>query len=118
MNGASDKVYARSYRTERPEIIITKEFPDIVFDRFYTPLVKLILSKESKGSYNTGWQFNPKTKKISDGSLQTFYDGNKMNKAHYSARKTIETLQQTKRMIDDVGGYEVVRLKTLLKLQG
>jgi len=50
--------------------------------------------------------------KISDGNI-SFYDSDGLNKAHYSADKTIEALEATKKMIDAAGGYDSVRTDTL-----
>ncbi|MBN6069703.1 hypothetical protein HYE53_00815 [Aggregatibacter actinomycetemcomitans] len=58
-----------------------------------------------------------KTNQRSNGSLQTYYDDDPVNKAHYSAIKTIEALELTKKMIDDAGGYDLVREMTLSKIR-
>ena len=50
--------------------------------------------------------------KISDGNI-SFYDSDGLNKAHYSADKTIEALEATKKMIYAAGGYDSVRTDTL-----
>ena len=50
--------------------------------------------------------------KISDGNI-SFYDSDGLNKAHYSADKTIEALEATKKMIYAAGGYDSVRNDTL-----
>ncbi|WP_286066053.1 mannosyl-glycoprotein endo-beta-N-acetylglucosamidase [Rodentibacter caecimuris] len=50
--------------------------------------------------------------KISDGNI-SFYDSDGLNKAHYSADKTIEALEATKKMIEAAGGYDSVRNDTL-----
>ena len=50
--------------------------------------------------------------KISDGKI-SFYDSDGLNKAHYSADKTIEALEATKKMIYAAGGYDSVRTDTL-----
>ena len=50
--------------------------------------------------------------KISDGKI-SFYDSDGLNKAHYSADKTIEALEATKKMIYAAGGYDSVRNDTL-----
>jgi len=52
--------------------------------------------------------------KISDGKI-SFYDSDGLNKAHYSADKTIEALEATKKMIEAAGGYDEVRRMTLEK---
>ena len=52
--------------------------------------------------------------KISDGKI-SFYDSDGLNKAHYSADKTIEALESTKKMIEATGGYDEVRRMTLEK---
>lgn len=58
-------IHLRSCETQHPEVIITKDGV-IDFDWFNTPIVKLIVSKESKGSYNayniTGWDDNGRNK--------------------------------------------------------
>ena len=50
--------------------------------------------------------------RISDGTI-SFYDSDGLNKAHYSADKTIEPLEATKKMIYAAGGYDSVRNDTL-----
>lgn len=50
--------------------------------------------------------------RISDGTM-SYYDSDGLNKAHYSADKTIEALEATKKMIDAAGGYDFVRNHTL-----
>jgi vgrG protein len=50
--------------------------------------------------------------KISDGKI-SFYDSDGLNKADYSADKTIKALETTKKMIDAAGGYDSVRTDTL-----
>ena len=52
--------------------------------------------------------------KISDGKI-SLYDSDGLNKAHYSADKTIEALEATKKMIEAAGGYDEVRRMTLEK---
>ena len=51
----------------------------------------------------------------SDGTM-SYYDSDGLNKAHYSADKTMSALEETKKMIEDAGGYEKVREIILLKL--
>ncbi|WP_187373680.1 hypothetical protein [Aggregatibacter actinomycetemcomitans] len=46
----------------------------------------------------------------------SYYDSDGLNKAHYSADKTILALEGTKKMIDNAGGYEKVREVILLKI--
>ena len=53
----------------------------------------------------------------SDGTM-SYYDSDGLNKAHYSADKTIEALEATKKMIDAAGGYDVVREISLSKIGG
>ncbi|MDG2952948.1 hypothetical protein [Exercitatus varius] len=53
-----------------------------------------------------------KVARISDGTM-SYYDSDGLNKAHYSADKTIEALEATKKMIDAAGGYDSVRNHTL-----
>lgn len=50
--------------------------------------------------------------KISDGTI-SFYDSDGLNKAHYPAVLTIKALEETKMLIDSLGGYEVIRNHTL-----
>ena len=52
--------------------------------------------------------------KISDEKI-SFYDSDGLNKVHYSADKTIEALEATKKMIEAAGGYDEVRRMTLEK---
>ncbi|WP_243647944.1 hypothetical protein [Cricetibacter osteomyelitidis] len=63
-----------------------------------------------------GKRVKPKKKgelgRISDGTI-SYYDSDGLNKAHYSAEFTIKALEETKKMIDDIGGYEAVRNVTL-----
>ncbi|WP_187387003.1 hypothetical protein [Aggregatibacter actinomycetemcomitans] len=51
----------------------------------------------------------------SDGTM-SYYDSDGLNKAHYSADKTILALEGTKKTIDNAGGYEKVREVILLKI--
>ncbi|HBO38797.1 MAG TPA: type IV secretion protein Rhs [Pasteurellaceae bacterium] len=53
---------------------------------------------------------------VSNGNM-SYYAGDGLNKAHYSADKTIKALEETKRIIDDAGGYEVVKELTLSTLK-
>jgi vgrG protein len=46
----------------------------------------------------------------------SYYDSDGLNKAHYSADKTMSALEETKKIIEDAGGYEKVREIILLKL--
>ena len=55
--------------------------------------------------------------KISDEKI-SFYDSDGLNKVHYSADKTIEALEATKKMIEAAGGYDEVRRMTLEKFWG
>ncbi|OOF56770.1 hypothetical protein BKK56_02670 [Rodentibacter genomosp. 2] len=55
---------------------------------------------------------------ISDGGLITYYDAKPGNKAHYSSDVTIKALHDTKKMIDEAGGYDVVREISLSKIRG
>ena len=55
------------------------------------------------------------TGKISNGSM-SYYGGDGLNKAHYSASKTIEALKRTKKMLDDCNGYNSVKNKQLKNL--
>jgi len=43
----------------------------------------------------------------SDGTV-SYYGGDGLNKAHYSATKTVQALEDTKTMLDAYGGYEKV----------
>ena len=56
-----------------------------------------------------------KESRKSDGTM-SYYDSDGLNKAHYSADKTMSALEETKKMIEDAGGYEKVREMTLLNL--
>ncbi|WP_242649534.1 hypothetical protein [Rodentibacter pneumotropicus] len=56
-----------------------------------------------------------KRKFISNGYM-SYYTGDGMNKAHYSAEQTIQALKDTKIMIEKFGGYNSVREATLLNL--
>ncbi|WP_235605814.1 hypothetical protein [Aggregatibacter actinomycetemcomitans] len=56
-----------------------------------------------------------KGKFISNGYM-SYYAGDGMNKAHYSADVTIDALKETKKIIDDFGGYSLVKETTLLVL--
>ena len=47
----------------------------------------------------------------------TYYDAKPGNKAHYSADVTIKALNDTKRMINAAGGYDVVREISLSKIR-
>ena len=58
-----------------------------------------------------------KSKNMSDGGLVTYYDAKPGNKAHYSADVTIKALNDTKRMINAAGGYDVVREISLSKIR-
>lgn len=42
---------------------------------------------------------------LSDGTI-SYYEGDGVNKAHYSATKVIEALEQTKEMLNKAGGYD------------
>ena len=59
-----------------------------------------------------------KSKNESDGGLVTYYDDKPGNKAHYSADVTIKALNDTKKMINAAGGYDVVREISLSKIRG
>ena len=59
-----------------------------------------------------------KSKNMSDGGLVTYYDAKPGNKAHYSADVTIKALNDTKKMINAAGGYDVVREISLSKIRG
>ena len=48
----------------------------------------------------------------SDGTM-SYYDSDGLNKAHYSADVTINALKETKKIIDNFGGYSLVREVTL-----
>ena len=43
----------------------------------------------------------------------SYYAGDGMNNAHYSADVTINSLKETKKIIDNFGGYSLVREVTL-----
>jgi hypothetical protein len=43
----------------------------------------------------------------------SYYGGDGLNKAHYSAEKTISALKRTKQLLDICGGYEKVKEKQL-----
>ena len=51
----------------------------------------------------------------SDGTM-SYYDSDGLNKAHYSADVTINALKETKKIIDNFGGYSLVREVTLSNL--
>ena len=53
-----------------------------------------------------------KGKFISNGYM-SYYAGDGMNNAHYSADVTINALKETKKIIDNFGGYSLVREVTL-----
>ena len=46
----------------------------------------------------------------------SYYDSDGLNKAHYSADVTINALKETKKIIDNFGGYSLVREVTLSNL--
>ena len=56
-----------------------------------------------------------KGKFISNGYM-SYYAGDGMNNAHYSADVTINALKETKKIIDNFGGYSLVREVTLSNL--
>ena len=45
---------------------------------------------------------------ISDGSKVTYFDDTALNKAHYPATETMKALKETKKMLDNAGGYEAI----------
>ncbi|QDF28498.1 hypothetical protein [Halarcobacter anaerophilus] len=45
---------------------------------------------------------------VSDGTKKSYYDGDGLNSAHYTATETIKALKETKKMLDEAGGYELV----------
>ena len=51
-------------------------------------------------------------KRISSGNV-TYYDRRGLNKAHYSATKTIDALEKTKAMLDAYGGYDLIKAEGL-----
>jgi len=51
-------------------------------------------------------------KRISSGNV-TYYDRRGLNKAHYSATKTIDALEKTKAMLDAYGGYDLIKTEGL-----
>jgi len=52
------------------------------------------------------------TGKISNGKM-SYYGGDGLNKAHYSATKTIGALKKTKMMLEKCGGYNQIKQKQL-----
>ena len=48
------------------------------------------------------------TGKVSDGTKITYHDKNALNGAHYVATETIRALSETKKMLDEAGGYELI----------
>ncbi len=45
---------------------------------------------------------------VSDGTKKSYYDGDGANNAHYTATETIKALEETKKMLDQAGGYKTV----------
>ena len=69
-------------------------------------------SKEAAYSISQEWAsagtplgYVMKNNNISDGT-QSYYGGDGLNSAHYSADKTIKALEETKKTIDNYGGYD------------
>jgi len=69
------------------------------------------ISKEW-ASAGTPKGYKIETGKISDGHM-SYYGGDGLNKAHYSAEKTIAALKKTKQLLDKCGGYNKVKNEQL-----
>lgn len=104
-----------------------KEFQDLLPIYFWESKVSII-SKYFKGSatsidaaYGISKEWAsagvPKGKALKNGSIsngkQSFYSGDGLNSAHYSAEKTISALEETKKILDKNGGYDIVVKKSL-----
>lgn len=104
-----------------------KAFQDLLPIYFWESKVPIISQyfKDSATSIDAAYGISkewasagvPKGKALKNGLIsngnQSFYSGDGLNSAHYSAEKTINALEETRKIINQHGGYDIVFKKSL-----